>query len=202
MIKKNLQKIGKRYLEMIFILLFLLISLNESFFYNIETYLSNTGFYYYSSFLQANVAIISIVAVFFISRIQSLQSNIDNYYNTLLVASVNDLEYKYYISFRNHSLSEKIKDIENMNYNEEIHKEIMFGCIKIIKIYERTKKIIFLPLMLLLVMVVIDSICLLSVNYVHSMGSHFEIKIFLLVLIGQIYCLLIVMKTIYATIKS
>lgn len=128
--------VKKFFIEIISLILFIYIIffdiLNAKYF--LEVYFENTGLYFYSSLLQANGAILAIVGVFFIFRIQSLQSTVEGNYLTLLMSCVNDFERKFYHSFRNHGLEEKIIDVEKGNYNEDYHKRIMQACIDNIKI--------------------------------------------------------------------
>jgi hypothetical protein len=168
----------------------------------LEAYFENTGLYFYSSLLQANAAILAIVGVFFIFRIQSLQSAVEGNYLTLLMSCVNDLERKFYHSFRNHSLEEKIIDVENGNYNEDYHKRIMQACIENIKNLEATKDSILFPSVILAIAILLNSFGILLSNYLHLKGSQIEIKIFSIVLLFQIYCLFIVLKGIISAIKS
>ena len=85
---------------------------------NCDSYLIGTGLYFYSSLLQANAAIISIVAIFFIFTVQSLHLATEGYYNALIASCENNLEKKLYHNFRSHSLKEKIEDVEKGNFNE------------------------------------------------------------------------------------
>ena len=201
--KKIFFILGKNSLEIICLILFALIILLENNFLLVyNSYSAGIGLYFYSSLLQANAALISIVAIFFIFRIQSLQSTVEGYYNALIASSVNNLERKFYHSFRSHTLEEKIIDVEKGNFNEEVHKEIMLSCIDNIKRIKCTKYAIIYPVIFLTVAIIINIIGLLLTNYLNSFGSALEIKIFLLVLVLEIYCLFSLIKGIYKSIKS
>jgi len=190
-------------IETLFLVLAILFFFVEpEIFLNKEEFLNGTGLYFYNSLLQANAAILAIVGVFFIFRIQSLQATIEGNYTTMLMTCVNDYERKYYNNFRNHSLEEKILDVEKGDYNEEYHKYIMQACINNIKILQATKYSIIYPSVILIVAVLVNAVGVLFSNYLHMQGSQIEIKIFLINTLFQIYCLTIVLKGILSAIKN
>ena len=168
---------------------------------NCDSYLIGTGLYFYSSLLQANAAIISIVAIFFIFRVQSLHLATEGYYNALIASCENNLEKKLYHIFRSHSLKEKIEDVEKGNFNESFHKDIMLSCIDNIKVVNKTKGSIIFPMIILSIAIIINISGLLLTNFLHSLGSIIEIKFFSIVFLFQIYCLATLIKGVYKSIN-
>ena len=150
----------------------------------------NTGYYFYSSLLQANAAIISIFGVFFIYKVQSLQSSISEIFNS--ICSINSMAMDYALKFKVMDLDQKknkLKDYNNENTGSKFYRQWYETEVNLVKIIK--------PSILLTTAIILQSIFLLLSNDIHLQGSSYEFISFLLTILYESYVLILLSKTIY-----
>lgn len=157
-----------------------------------------TGLYLFSALIQANAAIFSIIGVFYIFRLQSIQSSISNIFNAL---------YNENIGIRQHAEEFNHKDIDG----KRAYSEKLTGDDPISKNYRdwleyelekndlRDK--IRNPLFTIVILIIIQIVFLIISNGIHSLGNWFEIISYLLIGLFQIYVLIIVVNSIISIIN-
>ena len=190
------KKIFKNYWLFIF-LSTLFVALLASILFKIGTsfnFTENTGYYFYSSLLQANAAIISIFGVFFIYKVQSLQSSISEIFNS--ICSINSIAMDYARKFKLMNLDQKkdkMKDYNNENTGSKFYRQWYENEVSLVKIKEKIVK----PSILLTTAIILQSIFLLLSNDIHLQGGIYEVISFLLTIIYESYVLILLSKTIY-----
>ena len=131
----------------------------------------SSSLYFYSALLQANAAILSIVGVFIVFRIQSYQSSID-IIKTALINNRRMVEPDDVIMFDNLTISEKegtIKGLDNSVLKSNwLEKETKL---------KKVKSSVKLPTILLAIGIIINSIGLFTASYIHSNLMNYEFKI-------------------------
>lgn len=157
----------------------------------------SSSLYFYSALLQANAAILSIVGVFIIFRIQSYQSSIDIIKTALInnrrMVGPNDV-----IGFDNFNISEKEEYIKRLN--NSVLKNHCSNWIEKEKKLKKVKSSIKLPTILLAIGIIINSIGLFTASYIHSNLMNYEFKILAAIILFQIITVYFVVKTIYNSI--
>jgi hypothetical protein len=160
----------------------------------------STGFYLYSSLLQANAAILSILGVFTIFRIQSIQSVIDIIKSSLIL-TVRPGQYPETSAmdrFDNMSLDEKKEEI-NQSYGGNQNNRYENWCKKELQIQKigNSKK---LPSYLLAISMIILSVLLIFSKWIHTVGILFKILCYLMVIVFESIILINILKYIFQTI--
>ncbi|MFA5804799.1 MAG: hypothetical protein WC879_09140 [Melioribacteraceae bacterium] len=154
----------------------------------------NTGYYFYSSLLQANAAIISIFGVFFIYKVQSLQSLISDIFNSYCQISSSAMDYA--LKFKAMDLEQKKERLKANNSDNPVskfYKQWYEAEVNLVKIKEKIIK----PSILLSTAIILQSIFLLLSNDIHLQGSGYEFISFLLTILYESYVLILLSKTIY-----
>ncbi|MFC1561037.1 hypothetical protein ACFL4V_01020 [Candidatus Latescibacterota bacterium] len=108
----------------------------------------NTGYYFYSAILQANAAILSIVGVFIIFRIQRLQSTIDIIINSFMTDLERWTNPQWILDFFNSNLEEKKEKYKSYNYERQAMSRFS-ECIKNEEKLLKIKSIIYIPTLFL-----------------------------------------------------
>jgi hypothetical protein len=172
----------------------------------------STGFYLYSSLLQANAAILSILGVFTIFRVQSIQAAIEIIKNSLIsspfeghYSATEEMD-----EFDNFSLKEKInavksgygshadgtyKNISKPNLNHR-YKNWTDNEEKIDKI----KKSIKWPSILLAGSIIVLSVFIVLSKWIHCKGIKTELYFFAIILIFESLILFYILKYIFKAV--
>lgn len=154
----------------------------------------NSGYYFYSSLLQANAAIISIFGVFFIYKVQSLHSAISDIFNSICQISSTAMDYA--LKFKAMDLEQKKERLKAYNRDDPVskfYKQWYEAVVDLVKIKEKIIK----PSILLTTAIILQSIFLLLSNDIHLQGSDYEFISFLLTIFYESYVLILLSKTIY-----
>lgn len=165
----------------------------------IITFSDSTGLYFYSALVQANAAILSIVGVFIIFRLQSLQSSIDRAVRALL--SDTRTTPSPVIEFEKMNLEEKKTFVERGKIEPPIKplfREWATNEEKISKIRSSIK----LPTRLLAFGIVGDSIGLLGANLIHENGVRIESCVLWLFLLLEVYIVIFVVDGIFNAVDG
>jgi hypothetical protein len=162
------------------------------------TFSENTGLYLFSALIQANAAIFSIVGVFYIFRLQSIQYTITNIFNAL---------YNENINIRQVAEDFKIKNIDD----KKVYVGKMTGNDHISNYYRNwleyeleqneIKNKIKNPLIAITLLIVLQIFFLIISHGIHLLGVLFEIISFALIGLFQIYILIIVVYSILTIIN-
>jgi len=192
-ILKAYKKINWLYLIPLLLLtmcFYLLILPNSNFFSE------NSSFYFLSSLLQANASILSITAVFFIFRIQSLQSAIDIIKNSLMSDRGQSSHPEEIISFSNLTLIEKKSYLKSIEANKNILSTLQDWTNKEDSI-DIIKREIKIPSILIGLGIIIEAICLFSANYFHVYNSEIEYYVLFINLLLEMFIIFKVIKSIF-----
>ena len=158
----------------------------------------NTALYFYSALLQANAAILSIVGVFVIFKVQSLKSSIDIVKSALM-------NYKSFvtqpmvINFANVSIEEKRKIASGADgyikpqYDDWIQKEIELST---------TKSLIKVPTILLVVAIMLEALGLTTATFFHLCYPKIEFLLLCSNLIYEAFVLIFVVKGVFKIVSS
>ncbi|MCI0691130.1 hypothetical protein L0337_03880 [candidate division KSB1 bacterium] len=163
------------------------------------TFSDSTGLYFYSALVQANAAILSIVGVFTIFKIQSIQSSIDLVKNILVAEGGRRITIDNLVEFDQMSLENKKSAIQNGKYSKAILPLFNNWATQIEKI-NKIKLSIKLPTRLLVVGIVGDSIGVLAANLVHENGVRIESCVLCLFLLLEIYIVIFVVDGIFKAV--
>ena len=155
----------------------------------------NTGLYFFSAILQANAAILSIVGVFIIFRIQSYQSPIDIIRNSFLIEFKKWTNPDWILDFDNSSLEGKKEKFKNAKYDKDTMPRLSEWIKNEEKIL-KTKSSIILPSLLLSSGAILSIIGLLLINHLHCSFENYEFHILYLFSIFEITTIVSVVKTI------
>ncbi|MBK7379640.1 MAG: hypothetical protein IPJ03_11635 [Ignavibacteriales bacterium] len=163
-----------------------------------KSFSENTGLYFFSSLIQANAAILSIIGVFYIFRLQSIQVAISNIFNALFYENITIREGAE--DFKNKSLDDKKTYVSRLTAHDHIsnsYRNWLEYEIEQNDIKERIKN----PLITITVLIILQVIFLIISNGIHSLGIWSEIITYLIVGLFQIYVLVIVVKSIILIIN-
>jgi hypothetical protein len=139
---------------------------------------TSTSLYFFSAFLQANAAILSIVGLFIIFKIQSLQSLID------------------IIEFANSDLKEKQKKYAKISYDKYTMKKLSEWIEKENRIID-IKDMIKIPTILLSIGIITSGIGLIFSNFLHNSSFQYEASVLYSFLLYEIFTLYFVIKIIF-----
>lgn len=170
------------------VLIFVLFRMNFSL-----VFTENTGFYFYSTLIQSNAAIISIFGLFYIFKLQSIRSTIEEHYNSMIGVNiiVNEEVRKYRFS----TMKEKKEIIDNYPKNDDVLQ-------KYIKYYSLEESIVDIkqkmkfPTIAIIILISFETLFLLICSSIHNLGSFYEFIVFSVVLIFQVYILIVLGKAI------
>ncbi|MCJ7791694.1 MAG: hypothetical protein MUP49_04740 [Dehalococcoidia bacterium] len=167
---------------------------------NSNFFSENSSFYFFSSLLQANAAILSIVGVFFIFRIQSLQSAVDIIKASLMSDRGHSCQPAEIIKWDNYSIEEKESQLKKGTTSSSIRLSLQDWTSKERHIIN-LKKGIKLPSILLGVGIVLESMSLFSANYLHKYTPGFEYYISYINLVLELFIVFVVIKSIIDILK-
>lgn len=196
----------KRILEIIaYIILFLVLffPMGLSIFYSFmfeNLFSDNTGLYFYSALLQANAAILSIVGVFYIFRIQSNQNSIDILKNLLLSDKGRFTWPESIIEFESLSIKKRKIETEERKYPKQILPQLT----KWTNLEEQIitiKASIAFPTCLLSLGIIVYAAGILSANKVHKLVDNLEFQILYGSFLFELFTIHIVVKAILRAIK-
>lgn len=160
----------------------------------------NSSFYFLSSLLQANASILSISGVFFIFRIQSLQSSIDIIKSSLMSDRGNISWPGDIVKFDNLLLNDKESYLKSEQKNKYILQSLIDWTSKE-KLIHNIKKEIIIPTILIGTGIIVESICLFSANYVHVYFNLVEYYILFVNLLLELAIVFFVIKSILKSLN-
>jgi hypothetical protein len=161
----------------------------------------SSGYYFYSAVLQANAAILSIVGVFIIFRIQRLQSTIDLIQNSFLMNLEKYATPEKFSEFFNSTLEKKKEVFEDLHYPNYIMSSLSV-CIKNEETILGFNSAIKTPTLLLASGIILSTIGLFFTNFLHSTYGKTEFSLLLVFMIFEIVTIVFVVKTIFKIIKE
>jgi hypothetical protein len=190
----------KNYFKLPLIIAIILIILSYLFLWKIiyffpNFFSENSTFYFYSTILQANAAIFSIVGVFYIFKIQSLQSSLDIIKTGLMNDQGRNSWPQEIMQWDRLNLAEKERKITDGTANKHILASLIFWTETERKI-ENFKKVIVFPSVLLAFGILLESLSLFSAYYIHSQFSVVEIYFAFTNLVIEFFIIIYVIKTI------
>jgi hypothetical protein len=197
-IRTYFPKLGLLVISVLFILCYLF--LGKIIYYFPNFFSDNSSFYFYSSILQANAAIFSIVGVFYIFKIQSLQSSLDIIKTGLMNDQGRNSWPQEIMEWDRLPLDEKESKINDGTANKHILKSLIFWATTERKIYT-FKKVIIFPSVLLAFGILLESLSLFSAYYVHSQFEMIEFYISFTNLVVEFFIIIYVIKTILSFFK-
>lgn len=167
-----------------------------------EIYFSeSTSLYIYSSFLQANAAIIAVLGFFIIYKIQALQSSIDVIKSDLMRDRGMYSHPKTVLDFDSATMEEKEK---RFNYLKKDHYYLLHYKIWIdnLKSIKKLKSQIKIPTIFLTLVIVSDGICLLFCTNLHRYHQSIEVYLAYIVILIHVILWLYICKNIINVIKQ
>ncbi len=159
-----------------------------------------TALYFFSALLQANAAIIAIVGVFFIFRIQTYQSSINSIKNYLFTDKFKNFQ-KTIIDFYNF---DRISQKEYLNKEIGKTSDLYYPFKESINIFDKMNRIknsIQKPTILLSIGILINALGLLFSNFLHNFAFLIELIILLIFLIYEIVLIFVVVKSIFKALE-
>jgi len=176
------------------IVFYLFVLPNDNFFSD------NSSFYFFSSLLQANAAILSIVGVFFIFRIQSLQSAVDIVKSNLMSDRGHSSWPQEIMAWDNLPIEEKESQLKNDKANKYIQPALNYWTTKERHVHN-LKKGIIIPSILLGVGIVLEALSLFSANYLHNYHLVLEYYLSYINLLLELLIVFVVVKSIIEILK-
>lgn len=161
-----------------------------------ETFFSeNSGFYFLSSLLQANAAILSITGVFYIFKIQSLQSSIDIIKSSLMADMGRRSWPEKILEFDKLSLVEKEKALL-IKPDPYIHiKPSIVDWTTLERKISNVKAEVKPSLIILGIAIIVEAVCLFTANLIHQ-HNMVEMIVLFLNLILEVIIVFVVIKNI------
>lgn len=162
----------------------------------------STSLYIYSALFQANAAILSIIGVFIIFRLQSLQSHVDTLKNFILTTYDDKDKVTRFFLFEQGDLKMKYQMIETKDKLPEENEKIDEKTFRIENPFElwfykerellQTKNLIKLPIRLLLVALIINGFSLLFASNIHAYHPIFEVDLEYINILYEVLVLLVI----------
>ena len=160
----------------------------------------NSAFYFLSSLLQGNAAILSITGVFYIFKIQSLQSSIDIIKSTLMADFGRRSWPEDILKFDKLILAEKETYLKSDNAIKAIQSELDEWTSKERNIKNLKIEIKF-PFVVLSIGIIIEAICLFTANFIHVNHSSIEYHILFFNLLLEFFIIFVVTKGIFKALN-
>jgi len=188
-----------RYLLIISFVLIILITIFPSSLFCLENFFNDfSANYLYSSLLQANAAIFAITGIFVIFKIQS----IDLHINLLLQQMIKIIPYDSFAEFETKDLKDKNKCTEE--YKQQFPKSahlLLDNRMTLENCRKNLLSSLTVPLFILAVGILINSIGLFLANYIHNLNNAIEFKMLSVVIIIEFSIVIIVVSHIFKTLK-
>lgn len=164
-------------------------------------FLESTSLYIYSSFLQANAAIIAVLGLFIIYKIQALQSSIDIIKSDLMRDRGMYSHPKTVLCFDSATIEEKEKIFNEMKKDHYylLHYKIWIDSLKNIA---NLKSLIKTPTIFLTLVIISDGISLLLCSNLHKYHRTAEIYLAYIIILIHIILWLYICKAIINVIKQ
>lgn len=161
----------------------------------------STSLYIYSSFLQANAAIIAILGLFIIYRIQSLQSSIDVIKSDIMRDRGTYSHPKTVLDFDSASIDDKGKKFTALQKDHYylLHYKIWLENLKSITNH---KTLITIPTLFLTTAIIIDAVCLLFCSNLHYYHKTAEVFLAYFVVLIHISLWIYISMSIIKVIKQ
>jgi hypothetical protein len=156
----------------------------------------STSLYFFSALLQSNAAIISLVGIFVIFKIQTLQSSIDIIKNSLMSDMGRWTTPSMIVELDILPLSNKIDRIEKDPYRNPYINPQVNTWVKKLKEIEKIKAKIKTPTILIVTSLIAFVIGLMFASYIHKLGDISEFIILSLSTSYEIIIVVFVFRTI------
>ena len=168
------------------------------------TFSNNTGLYLYSALLQANAAILSLIGIYFIFKIQSLKSEIEAIKNYVFHNSGSSAAKTYYFDFDLVSILDKKQIIDKLIETKQIEKDpyhkFSLWLSKETDIVLIIMSVKF-PSLILAISIMIDAIFLVFAYQIHLQKYPYEILSFASILLLQLFTLIIIIRGIFKVMR-
>lgn len=161
----------------------------------------NSFLYLYSSFIQANAAILAIVGFYVIFRIQSLQSTVDVIKSDLMRDHGQFSHPTTVLKFDRSSLDEKEVKLKTMKESDYYYLHYV-SWLENVKIILRLKNYIQYPTLFLTLTMILDAICLLFATNLYQYHFIFSCMLAYIVVLIHIVMWLYVSTSIIAVINK
>lgn len=161
----------------------------------------NTGLYLFSALMQSNAAIFSILGVFYIFKLQILQSSIDMIKNILVIDLDQWTKPNWIFEFSDMSLIQKKEMYNKVNYDKYTMIRLNNWIKKEQSILTVTKNLKS-PLILVAVGFILNLLGLVLSNYIHQFGVNIEFLIHYLYIILEILIITTIVMSIFKVIST
>ena len=172
-----------------------------------QLFSDSSALYFYSALFQANAAIISIIGIFFIFRIQAHQSSIDLIRNGLLADNgrrswpAEIIEWDSYALEEKENLLKEEKTHKNGSNNKSISNQLSSWTVK-----ERNlatvKKTIVTPIVFIATVMILEIFSLFSATYIHHFGLLSELFLMYTNLVLEFSIIIMVLYHLMINIKT
>lgn len=170
--------------------------------YHLPNFFSeNSSFYLYSSLLQANAALFSIVGVFYIFRIQSLQSSIDIIKSGLMTDRGRSSWPQEIVDWDVLSLEQKEEKINSGVANKYILSYLVIWTEKERNLHTFKQTIRF-PSLLLATGILLESLSLFSASFIHNQHQLWEYYLSYTNLLFEFFIVVYVVQTIFSLLND
>ena len=164
----------------------------------------NTGLYLYSALLQANAAILSLIGIYYIFKIQSLKLELEALKNYVFHNSGSTAAKSYYYNFNMTDLTGKKNILEKIIETKQLDKDPYNKFptwFKIeIDIAFITKSVKF-PSLLLAISIMLYAVCIVFAYQIHLQKSSYEIISFTVVLLVELYTIIMIIRGIFKVMQ-
>ena len=154
-----------------------------------------SSLYFFSALLQSNAAIFSIVGVFIVFKLQSMQTPIDLLKNSLMQDRGRIIQPITVSRFDKKSLKEKDDYVNFMKDDQQLKYYLQNWVDQENKI-DRVKSAIKSPAITITIVIILNILGLIFSNYIHSKNIYLELFILSIFVIIQIELLLLLVKSI------
>jgi len=154
-----------------------------------------SSLYFFSALLQSNAAIFSIVGVFIVFKLQSMQTPIDLLKNSLMQDRGRIIQPITVSRFDKKSLKEKDDYVNFMKDDQQLKYYLQNWVDQENKI-DRVKSAIKSPAITITIVMILNILGLIFSNYIHSKNIYLELFILSIFVIIQIELLLLLVKSI------
>lgn len=170
---------------------------------NISLFSDTSALYFFSALLQANAAIIAIIGVFWIFKIQTYQAGVDSIKNALSIergiTSNLDVDPSIISKFESLDLSEKTSYMNQEILNDSL-RSLLQSWVRNEESIDNLKSGIRIPVILLAVGIVFNAFGLVIANLIHQVGHIVELIVLLLVLLYEFLIVGVVVNTILSAL--
>ncbi|MDA3861042.1 MAG: hypothetical protein PF445_07425 [Melioribacteraceae bacterium] len=162
----------------------------------------NTSLYLYSSLLQANAAIIAIVGLFVIFKIQQMSSSIDVIKSSIMLDNGRRSTPEEVENFDRGTVQEKVNLLEVRRNGRGSYLPLYESWLEKLKYIGRLKKKIVVPTIALTTMIILNTVALVLASHLNLYFPSIEVIVAYLITLIQIIVWVYVAKIIINTVKK